>query len=249
SSRRQLPAFQYGERIMDLIRNNQVLVLSGETGCGKYSIASQRVSKPLRVGLAPSHLISYHLRQTTQVPQLILDDAIRKSQTVSDEGSSNSSNGVNVLVTQPRRISAIGVADRVASERCEKVGSTVGYQIRLESRVSQQTQITFMTTGKLPIRSAFFIRLYPGILLRRLLSDTRLQGVTHVIVDEVHERQLDTDFLLIILRDLLQQRSDLKVVLMSATLQSDLFSTYFGRCATIAVPGRTFPVESLFLEE
>jgi ATP-dependent RNA helicase DHX57 len=83
---------------------------------------------------------------------------------------------VNIICTQPRRISAIGVAERVAAERNESIGNTVGYQIRLESKVSNNTRLIFCTTG---------------ILLQRLSADPQLKSVTHIIVDEVHERSAE----------------------------------------------------------
>jgi ATP-dependent RNA helicase DHX36 len=165
--REVLPAFVAQERVIAAVRENQCVVISGETGCGK----------------------------TTQLPQIILDDAIRRN-----EGAF-----VNIVCTQPRRISAIGVADRVAAERLEAVGDTVGYQIRLESARSANTKLLFCTTG---------------VLLRRLQCDPGLKGVSHVFVDEIHERDLNTDFLLIVLRRLLRKRRDLKCVLMSATLNA-----------------------------
>jgi HrpA-like RNA helicase len=134
--------------------------------------------------------------KSTQIPQFIL------------EGDPSA----NIIVTQPRRISAISLAERVASERCEPVGGTVGYNVRIESAISNETQLLFCTTG---------------VLLRRLVNDRFLEGVSHVIVDEVHERDVDSDFLLIILRDLLPVRKDLKVIIMSATLHLDLFLKYF----------------------
>ena len=81
---------------------------------------------------------------------------------------------------QPRRMAAIGVAQRVANERCERLGDVVGYQVRLDSRSSARTRLLYCTTG---------------ILLRRFISDPNLAGVSHVIVDEVHERSLEIDFL------------------------------------------------------
>lgn len=105
-----------------------------------------------------------------QVPQFILDDwIINRSQ------SENKSH-INIICTQPRRISAIGVAKRVAAERDESIGNTIGYQIRLESKMSSKTRLTFCTMG---------------ILLQRLSGDLELSDVTHVIVDEVHERSAE----------------------------------------------------------
>ena len=162
--------------------------------------------------------------QTTQVPQLVLDDLI-----LSNRGA-----GANKIVTQPRRISAIGVSERIASERCEKLCQTVGYSIRLESKRSKKTRLLLCTTG---------------ILLRRLQCDPDLASVSHVFVDEVHERDLNTDFLLIILKDLLVRRKSLKLVLMSATLNAERFSEFFGGCPTVSIPGRAQPVQEFRLED
>ncbi|EDW06069.1 putative ATP-dependent RNA helicase DHX57 [Drosophila mojavensis] len=200
--RRKLPAFAEIERIMALIRSNQVVVISGETGCGK----------------------------STQVPQFILDDWFFQACKSTSEDMPH----VEIICTQPRRLSAIGVAERVAAERVDRIGRLVGYQIRLENKISESTRLTFCTTG---------------ILLRRLSSDPLLTNVSHVIVDEVHERSQDSDFLLLILKNILRERKDLKVILMSATLNASLFSNYFGGAPVLDIPGRTFPVEQLFLED
>ena len=85
-----------------------------------------------------------------------------------------------------------------------------------------------------------------GILLRRLEGEPDLSDVTHIIVDEVHERSEESDFLLMILRDTLKRRPDLRVVLMSATVNADLFSSYFRDCPVLEIPGRTFPVQQVF---
>jgi ATP-dependent RNA helicase DHX29 len=172
--------------------------------------------------------------KTTQVPQFILDDMI-------DSGHGGY---CNIICTQPRRIAAISVAQRVADERCESSpgldDSLVGYQVRLESARSDKTRLLFCTTG---------------ILLRKLAGDRTLNDVTHIIVDEVHERSLLGDFLLIILKSLIEKQScdntsrKLKVILMSATVDADLFSRYFGHCPVITAQGRTHPVTTHFLEE
>ncbi|KAJ1154417.1 hypothetical protein NDU88_007169 [Pleurodeles waltl] len=194
--RRNLPAWQKREIILDLLTKHQVLVVSGMTGCGK----------------------------TTQIPQFILDASL---QGPPDQVA-------NIICTQPRRISAITVAERVAKERAERVGLTVGYQIRLESVKSLATRLLYCTAG---------------VLLRRLEADTSLQGVTHVIVDEVHERTEESDFLLLVLKDVIFQRPDMCVILMSATLNAELFSQYFKSCPVINIPGRTFPVDQYYLED
>ncbi|KAJ0057405.1 hypothetical protein NL108_006094, partial [Boleophthalmus pectinirostris] len=162
--------------------------------------------------------------KTTQIPQFILDASLRGP----------AGQVANIICTQPRRISAISVAQRVAQERAESLGKSVGYQIRLESVRSSSTRLLYCTTG---------------VLLRRLEGEADLTGVTHVIVDEVHERTEESDFLLLVLKDLIVQRPDLKIILMSATLNANLFSEYFYNCPTVHIPGRTFPVDQFFLED
>ncbi|QGA14617.1 hypothetical protein EYB26_002273 [Talaromyces marneffei] len=174
--------------------------------------------------------------KSTQSVQFILDDLLKR-----DLGDV-----VNIVCTQPRRISALGLADRVSDERCSSVGDEVGYIIRGDSKVkSGRTKITFMTTG---------------VLLRRLQTAPEssddiaksVSDITHVVVDEVHERSLDTDFLLALLRDILNRRDDLKVILMSATLDADIFMQYFGgpsRVGRVNIPGRTFPVEDYYVDD
>lgn len=180
--------------------------------------------------------------KTTQIPQILLDDWI-------DEGKGGC---CNIICTQPRRIAAISVADRVAKERGEIVGpgSTIGYQVRFEAKFpDEHGSVTFCTTG---------------IFLKRMQSALQegghrsLDDVTHIVVDEVHERDVDTDLLLVVLKRLLADRKlrnkPLKIILMSATIDPTLFQNYFlddtGQPAkVIEVPGRSFPVEKHFLDE
>jgi len=167
--------------------------------------------------------------KTTQVPQFIFEEAVRAG-----KGGETS-----IIITQPRRLSAIAVAERVANERCERIGDTVGYSIRLESKQSEKTRMLFCTTG---------------ILLRRLQTDPNLTGVSHVVVDEVHERDLLSDFLLVILRSLAARRKDFHLVAMSATVNAELFKNYFEShlettCPVVEIPGRTFPVAEYRLED
>ncbi|KAH9008329.1 P-loop containing nucleoside triphosphate hydrolase protein [Lactarius hengduanensis] len=150
--------------------------------------------------------------KTTQLPQFILDSLIQAGR-----GS-----GANILVTQPRRISAISVAARVHAERLND--GSVGYVIRGENKMTEKTKLLFCTTG---------------ILLRRFSSGDDFSGVTHVIVDEVHERSVDGDFLLLELKELLRRNSALKIVLMSATINHETFP----------FPGFTHPVKDMFLED
>ncbi|XP_026498192.2 3'-5' RNA helicase YTHDC2-like [Vanessa tameamea] len=161
--------------------------------------------------------------KTTQLPQLVLDYCQEHKQPA------------RIYCTQPRRISAVSVAERVAYERMEKIGQSIGYQIRLESRVSPRTVLTYCTNG---------------VLLRTLMGgDTALTGVTHVLVDEVHERDKFSDFLLVALRDALGRLKDLKLVLMSATMDTQIFSRYFNNCPVITIPGRLHEVQRYYLED
>ncbi|XP_018018357.1 ATP-dependent RNA helicase A [Hyalella azteca] len=161
--------------------------------------------------------------KTTQVCQYLLDDCIE----------SGAGAHCNVVVTQPRRISAVAVADRVAAERGEELGQSIGYSVRFESALPR------------PYGSVLFCTV--GVLLRRL--EGGLRGVSHVIVDEIHERDINTDFVLIVLRDMVRAFPDLRVVLMSATIDISLFHDYFGNPAVVEVEGRSFPVTHYFLED
>uniref|UniRef100_A0A671VM71 RNA helicase n=1 Tax=Sparus aurata TaxID=8175 RepID=A0A671VM71_SPAAU len=195
SFRRSLPVHERQGEIVQLIRENRVVLVVGETGSGK----------------------------TTQIPQFLLDECSRNDEPC------------RIFCTQPRRLAAIAVAERVAAERGESVGQTVGYHIRLESRVSPKTLLTFCTSG---------------VFLRTLMAgDASLTTVTHVIVDEVHERDGLTDFLLTKMQDVLQKIPTLKLILSSAALDVDLFLKYFGSCPVINLKGRQFEVKEFFLED
>jgi HrpA-like RNA helicase len=171
--------------------------------------------------------------KTTQVPQLLYDAGI---------GREHGHGGGMIICTQPRRVSAISVAQRVAEERGQKCGGLVGYSIRFENVASTATRILYVTTG---------------ILLRRLHSDPDLNGVAVIVVDEVHERDVDTDFALLMLRDLIhrKRKHPLRLVVMSATIQVDKLVNYFRRPKPapapplIAIPGALFDVKEYWLDD
>ncbi|CBN79814.1 conserved unknown protein [Ectocarpus siliculosus] len=133
-----------------------------------------------------------------------------------------------VACTQPRRISAMGLCRRVSYETLHEHGSEVAYQVRFDSSRRRSSRILFLTEG---------------LLLRQIASDPNLSSYSVVIVDEVHERHAGCDFLLGLLRAVLRRRPDLKVVLMSATINPELFSRFFDGAPLIRVPGRMHPVE------
>ncbi|XP_042556406.1 probable ATP-dependent RNA helicase DHX34 [Dipodomys spectabilis] len=184
--RAALPIAQYGRRLLQTLAEHQVVVVAGDTGCGK----------------------------STQVPQYLLAAGFS-----------------HVACTQPRRIACISLAKRVAFESLSQYGSQVGYQIRFESTRSSATKIVFLTVG---------------LLLRQIQREPSLPQYQVLIVDEVHERHLHSDFLLGVLHRLLPRRPDLKVILMSATINIELFSSYFGHAPVVQVPGRLFPITVVY---
>ncbi|KAG6830898.1 hypothetical protein H0H92_014049 [Tricholoma furcatifolium] len=147
-------------------------------------------------------------------------------------GESGDGSKASILVTQPRRLSAISVAARVSAERLDD--GSVGYAIRGESKQDEKTKILFCTTG---------------VVLRRLGSGDILDGISHIVVDEVHERSVDGDFLLLELRELLKKHANLKVVLMSATINHETFVKYFNGAPLLFIPGFTHPVTDKYLED
>ena len=181
-----LPIAREGDRIIELIRNHQVVVIAGETGSGK----------------------------TTQLPKLCLA----------------AGRGVAGMIgcTQPRRIAARAVARRVAEELNTELGRGVGFQVRFNDKVSDDSRIKFMTDG---------------ILLAEIASDRWLSAYDTIIVDEAHERSLNIDFLLGYLKQLLRKRRDLKVIVTSATIDTERFAKHFDDAPVISVEGRTYPVE------
>ncbi|XP_064130682.1 ATP-dependent RNA helicase DHX30 isoform X4 [Loxodonta africana] len=193
----QLPVDPHRDTILNAIELHPVVVISGDTGCGK----------------------------TTRIPQLLLERFVTEGRGAH----------CNVIITQPRRISAVSVAQRVGHELGPSLRRNVGFQVRLES--------------KPPARGGALLFCTVGILLRKLQSNPSLEGVSHVIVDEVHERDVNTDFLLILLKGLQRLNPALRLVLMSATGDNERFSRYFGGCPVIKVPGFMYPVREHYLED
>jgi len=186
-----LPISDNAEQISQAIRDNQVVIIAGETGSGK----------------------------TTQIPKICLELG----------------RGIDGLIghTQPRRIAARTVANRIAEELNTKLGEQVGYKVRFNDQVSRHSYIKLMTDG---------------ILLAEMQKDRLLRQYDTIIIDEAHERSLNIDFILGYLRQILPKRPDLKIIITSATIDPQRFSKHFsdnkGNAAPIIeVSGRTYPVE------
>ncbi|KAK2722129.1 pre-mRNA-splicing factor ATP-dependent RNA helicase PRP16-like [Artemia franciscana] len=187
--RQYLPVFAVRQDLLQVIRENQVIIVVGETGSGK----------------------------TTQLTQYLHEEGYTKYGMVG--------------CTQPRRVAAMSVAKRVSDEMNVELGKEVGYSIRFEDCTSADTVIKYMTDG---------------ILLRESLREPDLDHYSAIIMDEAHERSLNTDVLFGLLRDVVGRRQDLKLIVTSATMDASKFSNFFGEVPTFNIPGRTFPVDLLF---
>ncbi|KAF1987570.1 P-loop containing nucleoside triphosphate hydrolase protein [Aulographum hederae CBS 113979] len=212
-ARSELPINHYKEQLLEMINNNDFSIVLGATGSGK----------------------------TTQLAQIIFDDAIKRG-----DGAA-----CNIFCLLPRRVAVISVARRVAEERGEAMASSVGYQVRFDQNVPQfPGKILFQTDGL-------------ALAMMSGAPHEFLDGVSHLIIDEAHERPKNQDALLLLLKHyrLVRKRAGKpmpKVVLMSATLNTELFSTYLGTkdsrgkllpCPVLEVPGRTYPITTFYLDD
>lgn len=158
--------------------------------------------------------------KTTQIPQFVAYEELEK--------------GRCVACTQPRRVAAMSVAGRVAEEMDVNLGEEVGYSIRFDNNTSSSTIVSYMTDG---------------MLLREAMTDPDLKNYGCIMLDEAHERTLATDILMGLLKIVCKRRPDLKLVVMSATLDAEKFQTYFDDAPLLAVPGRTHSVEIYYTPE
>uniref|UniRef100_A0A7N5ZZT6 RNA helicase n=1 Tax=Anabas testudineus TaxID=64144 RepID=A0A7N5ZZT6_ANATE len=156
--------------------------------------------------------------KTTQIPQYLLEDVTRNS-------------CMKIGCTQPRRVAAMSVAARVAEEMSVKLGNEVGYSIRFEDCTSERTVLKYMTDG---------------MLLREFLTEPDLASYSVIIIDEAHERTLHTDILFGLIKDIARFRPDLKVLVASATLDTERFSCFFDDAPVFRIPGRRFPVDIFY---
>lgn len=143
-------------------------------------------------------------------------------------------NGKLIACTQPRRVAAMSVAQRVADEMDVTLGEEVGYSIRFEDKTTPKTMLKYMTDG---------------MLLREAMHDHEMSRYSCIILDEAHERTLATDILMALLKQIAERRPDLKIIIMSATLDAQKFQKYFNDAPLLAVPGRTHPVEIFYTPE
>jgi len=206
----ELPVSARRQDIAEAIRDNQVVIVAGETGSGK----------------------------TTQIPKIALELGRGRAGQIGH--------------TQPRRIAARSVAERIAEELGTELGNVVGYQVRFTDQSSEQTLVKVMTDG---------------ILLAQIQRDPELLAYDTLIIDEAHERSLNIDFLLGYLTNLLPRRPDLKIIITSATIDSQRFARHFAKggplpalepdelvpaehtertAPVVEVTGRTYPVDILY---
>ncbi|CAI5758867.1 unnamed protein product [Candida verbasci] len=186
--KKSLPVYKYKDEFLKVVKENQVLIVVGETGSGK----------------------------TTQLPQYLYE-------------AGYSQNGKFIIgCTQPRRVAATSVASRVAQELQVKLGNEIGYSIRFDDKSSSKTLIKYLTDG---------------MLLREFLNDSKLSNYSCIMIDEAHERTISTEILLSLLKDITNIRSDLKIIIASATINAKKFSDFFGNAPILNIPGRRFPVK------
>lgn len=186
---KKLPVYEQKERILESLKNNQVVVVQSPTGSGK----------------------------TTQIP-VILHEA------------GYSANGV-IAVTQPRRIAALSVSEFISKQLKTKYPGLVGYKMRFEDKTDSTTKIKIMTDG---------------ILLQEMKLDPWMSKYSVIMVDEAHERSLNIDFVLGLLKRILAVRKDFKVIVSSATMNAEAFSNYFGGCPIVTIETPVFPVAMVY---
>ncbi|MBQ7167035.1 MAG: ATP-dependent RNA helicase [Treponema sp.] len=186
---KSLPVYAQKQRILDTLKDNQVIVVQSPTGSGK----------------------------TTQLPVILYEAGYAE--------------GGVIAVTQPRRIAALSVSEFISKQLHTRYPGLVGYKMRFEDKTDETTRIKIMTDG---------------ILLQEMKLDPWMKKYSVIIVDEAHERSLNIDFVLGLLKRVLQARSDFKVIVSSATMNAEAFSNYFGGCPIVTIETQVFPVTTVY---
>jgi HrpA-like RNA helicase len=155
--------------------------------------------------------------KTTQIPQILLEAGYGRNKVIG--------------VTQPRRIAAVSVAEFIARQQGTSIPETIGYKMRFEDRTDQRTRIKIMTDG---------------ILLQEIKADYSLSRYSVIMVDEAHERSLNIDFILGLLKRVLEERPEFKIVVSSATINAEIFSEYFDGCPIVNIETPMYPVRILY---
>lgn len=216
-----LPVTLFKDELMKAVRGSQVLVCTGETGSGKTTQIPQYLLELVRERDADTTASGGKDKDK--------DEGVALDTPAPGDGKrSHNKKKLLVAVTQPRRVAATSVAKRVADERGCRLGEEVGYSIRFEDRTGPRTRIKYMTDG---------------VLVRECLEDPYLSRYGVVMLDEAHERSIDTDILFGLLKRALARRPDLRAVITSATLDVERFAAFFDGCPFISVPGRTHAVD------
>jgi HrpA-like RNA helicase len=186
---KELPVYKQREKLLNVLKDNQVVVIESPTGSGK----------------------------TTQLPVILYEAGYTQ--------------GGMVGVTQPRRIAALSVSDFIAKQLKTPMPGLVGYKMRFEDKTTLETKIKIMTDG---------------ILLQELKNDRLLTKYNVIIVDEAHERSLNIDFILGLLKGIVEMRPDFKVIISSATINAEVFSEYFDGCPVVHIDTIIYPVQVIY---
>lgn len=222
---KSLPIYEFKEKIVSLVRDNLFCVITGETGSGKSTQISQYLLDAAVKYKKPDCAYAEQTKDwlAKRAPGVsFTDDRIRCGYRF------------RVVVTQPRRVAAIQMAKRVAFERNCALGEEVGYTVRFDDVSNIDTHIKYVTDG---------------ILVRECLLDCDLNQYSVVILDEAHERSLNTDILFALVKQaVLRRRGTLRLVVTSATLRTDKIAAYYFNCPTMSVSGRCYSVSILHKE-
>ena len=207
--RKALPIYQYQEKIVNAVRDNDYLIVTGDTGSGK----------------------------STQLPQYMMDSEVVRDSIINSQNNVQEYvtkrqapiDKINVIITQPRRMAAVSMAERVSKERGSTMGTDVGYTIRFDDKTSSKTKLRYITDG---------------IFVRQCVADPYLFKYHVVILDQAHERSLYTDILFALLKKaVIYRKGTLKLLITSATLNTKNFANYYGNCSVITMHGKLYPVD------